>query len=162
SPIGTETTPITSSAQISDQRSVIPAPSTIAARQPRSGELAGEIFDSNCIHSGSTDTAEQTPETTSNSPAGTKPSCAPFRPEVGPDHGADEQDRRHAVDVDVAALGLDALGDEDDRERVRDRPEEERDVPPDVALDQVDVALDHAAEPDELMAQREAHRPHAA
>src|SRR6185437_10802783 len=81
-------------------------------------------------------------------------------PEVGPDHGADEQDRRDPVDVDRPARRRDALGDEDDRERVRDRPEEERDVPPDVALDQVDVALDHAAEPDELVAQREAHGAH--
>jgi len=36
----------------------------------------------------------------------------------------------------------------------------ERDVPPDVALDEVDVALDHSAETDELMAQREVHRAH--
>ena len=75
-------------------------------------------------------------------------------PEVGPDHGADEQDRRHLVDVDLPAGGLDALGDEDDRERVRDRPDEERDVPPDVALDEVDVALDDAGEADELVAER--------
>ena len=34
------------------------------------------------------------------------------------------------VDVDLAAGRLDALGDEHDRERVRDRPDEERDLPP--------------------------------
>src|SRR6202008_3563048 len=72
----------------------------------------------------------------------------------------DQQDRGHLLDVDRAADRRDALGDEDDRQRVRDRPEEERDVPPDVALDQVDVALDHAAQPDQLVAEREAHRPH--
>ena len=41
-----------------------------------------------------------------------------------------------------------ALRDEDDRERVRERPEEERELPPAVALDQVPVALDHAREGD--------------
>ena len=57
-----------------------------------------------------------------------------------------------AVDVDVAAGRLDALADEDDRERVRDRPDEERDVPPDVAADEVHVALEDAAEADQLVA----------
>ena len=71
--------------------------------------------------------------------------------EVGPDDSADEQCRRQALDVDAAARGLHALADEDDRERVGDRPDEERDVPPDVALDQVDVALEDAGEPDELV-----------
>jgi len=74
-------------------------------------------------------------------------------PEIGPDDGSDEQDRRHLIDVDLAAGGLDALGDEDDRERVRDRPDEERDVPPDVALDEVDVPLDDAGEADQLVAE---------
>ena len=74
-------------------------------------------------------------------------------PEVGPDDGADQQDRGHPVDVDLAARRLDPLGDEDDRERVRDRPEEERDVPPDVALDEVHVALDDPGEADQLVAQ---------
>ena len=73
-------------------------------------------------------------------------------PEVGPDDGADEQGRRHLVDVDLPAGRLDALRDEDDRQRVRDRPEEERDVPPDVALDEVDVALEDAGEADQLVA----------
>jgi hypothetical protein len=72
-------------------------------------------------------------------------------PEVGPDHGADEQDRGHLVDVDLPAAGLDALGDEDDRQGVRDGPDEEGDVPPDVALDEVDVALDDAGEADQLV-----------
>ena len=66
-------------------------------------------------------------------------------PEVGPDDGADQQRRHRRVDVERAAGRLDALRDEDDRERVRDRPDEERDVPPDVALGEVDVALDDAA-----------------
>ena len=48
----------------------------------------------------------------------------------------------------------DALGDEDDRQRVGDRPDEEGDVPPDVALDQVDVALDDADEADHLVTER--------
>src|SRR6185312_6787226 len=74
-------------------------------------------------------------------------------PEVGPDDRPDEQDRGHLVDVDLAAAGLDALGDEDDRERVRDRPDEEGDVPPDVALDEVDVPLDDAGEADQLVAE---------
>ena len=74
-------------------------------------------------------------------------------PEVGPDDGAHEQDRRHLVDVDLPAAGLDALGDEHDRERVRDRPDEERDVPPDVALDEVDVPLDDSGEADQLVAE---------
>ena len=65
-----------------------------------------------------------------------------------------------SLTFDLAAHRRDALGDEDDRERVRDRPDEERDVPPDVALDEVDVALDDAAEPDQLVAQGERHRSH--
>src|SRR5207247_5811304 len=59
--------------------------------------------------------------------------------------------RSQAVDVDRAALCDDALRDEDDRERVRGRPEEERDLPPGVALDEVPVALDHPVEADELV-----------
>ena len=58
-------------------------------------------------------------------------------PEVGPDDRADQQDRRLALDVERAAAGLDAVGDEDDRQRVGDRPDEERELPPAVALDQV-------------------------
>jgi hypothetical protein len=54
-------------------------------------------------------------------------------PEVGPHDRSDQQDRGQLVDVDLAAGRLDALGDEDDRERVRGRPEEERDLPPRVA-----------------------------
>src|SRR5207249_5548716 len=46
----------------------------------------------------------------------------------------------------------DAFRDEDDRQRVGARPEEERELPPDVALDEVPVPLDDAAEPDELVA----------
>ena len=61
---------------------------------------------------------------------------------------------RELVDVDLPAGGLDALGDEDDRERVRGRPDEERELPPRVALDQVPVALEDAAEPDELVTER--------
>src|SRR5439155_20999080 len=53
---------------------------------------------------------------------------------------------------------VDAARDEDDRERVRDRPEQERDVPPNVALDEVDVALDDAGEPDQLVTDRSARR----
>src|SRR5207344_403000 len=42
---------------------------------------------------------------------------------------------------------------EHDRERVRSRPEEERDLPPRVALDEIPVALDHPVEADELVPQ---------
>src|SRR2546423_8250055 len=51
---------------------------------------------------------------------------------------------------------LHALRDEHDRERVRDGPEEERQLPPGVALDEVPVPLDDAAEPDQLAPQRRA------
>ena len=73
--------------------------------------------------------------------------------EVRPDDGADQQRRRRAIDVELAAGGVDALGDEDDRERVRERPDEERELPPDVALDQVGVPLEHAGEADQLVAE---------
>ena len=53
-----------------------------------------------------------------------------------------------------AARRLDALRDEDDRQRVRDGPDEPGDVPPDVALGEVGVALDDAAGADELGAHR--------
>src|SRR5947208_14565349 len=46
---------------------------------------------------------------------------------------------------------MDAIRDEHNRERVHTPPEEERDLPPDVALDEVPVALDDTAEPDELV-----------
>src|SRR5262249_59642454 len=75
-------------------------------------------------------------------------------PEVRPDHGPDQEHRRQPVDVDPGTGCLDALGDEHDRERVRDRPEEERQLPPRVAPDEVPVALDDAAEPDQLAPQR--------
>src|SRR3954454_9119267 len=71
--------------------------------------------------------------------------------EVGPHHRADQQDRRQTVDVDLAAFGDDALGDEDDRQRVGRGPEEERDLPPCVAPDQVPVSLDHSVQADELV-----------
>ena len=48
---------------------------------------------------------------------------------------------------------VDAAGDEHDRERVGDRPEQEREVPEEVALRQVEVALDDAVEPDQLVVQ---------
>ena len=54
-------------------------------------------------------------------------------------------------------------GDEDDRERVRDRPEHERDVPEEVALREVDVPLDDPEQADELVARlysELAHREH--
>src|SRR5439155_25842475 len=82
-------------------------------------------------------------------------------PEIRPDHGADQQDRREAVDVDLASLRDDALRDEDDRQRVRGRPEEERDLPPRVALDQVPVALDHPVQADELVTECGCRFPHA-
>ena len=50
-------------------------------------------------------------------------------PEVGPDHRADQQRGRLALDVEMAAGGLDALGDEHDRQRVGDRPDEEARAP---------------------------------
>ena len=61
-------------------------------------------------------------------------------PEVGPDHGADQQHRGQPVLLG----GREARGlrDEDDRERVRDRPDEERELPHRVALDEVPVPLD--------------------
>src|SRR5207237_4006933 len=81
--------------------------------------------------------------------------------EVRPDDCPDQQDRRQPVDVDAAALGDDALRDEDDRQRVRRRPEEERDLPPRVALDQVPVALDHPVQADELVPEGCGGLPHA-
>src|SRR6202007_816735 len=43
-------------------------------------------------------------------------------------------------------------GDEDDRERVRDRPDHEREVPQEVPLREVDVPLDDPEQADELVA----------
>src|SRR5262249_36829308 len=73
-------------------------------------------------------------------------------PEVRPDHAADEQLRRELVLQ--RRRRVDSLRDEHNRERVRARPEEEGDLPPDVALDEVPVALDDAAEADELVPDR--------
>ena len=83
-------------------------------------------------------------------------------PEVGPDHGPDQQDRRQLADVDLAARRLDPAGDEHDRERVGCRPEEERKLPPGVALDQVPVPLDDPAEPDQLVTDGHGNRSHQA
>src|SRR5262249_34553617 len=69
--------------------------------------------------------------------------------------------RGRAVDVDLTAGRLDPFGDEHDRERVRERPDEERELPPEVALDQVPVALDDACERDRLVAQRTAEHQRA-
>ena len=66
------------------------------------------------------------------------------------------------LDVDRAAGRLDPLRDEDDRERVRDRPDEERQIPPDVAAGEVDVALDDAAEPDQVVLEIHCHGSHQA
>src|SRR5207302_5310447 len=55
---------------------------------------------------------------------------------------------------------VDRAGDEHDRERVRDRPDHEREVPEEVALGEVDVALDDAAEADQLAAQRRSYCGH--
>ncbi len=82
-------------------------------------------------------------------------------PEVGPDDGPDEQGRHRRVDVELAARRLDPLRDEDDRQRVGHGPHEPGDVPPDVALGEVGVALDDAAGADELRAHRSEHGPHA-
>src|SRR5947209_20168591 len=71
-------------------------------------------------------------------------------PEVGPDHRADQQRRGRAFDVEMAAGCLPSLGDEHDRQGVGHRPEEECELPPAVALDQVRVSLDHAHQADEL------------
>src|SRR5437773_1281758 len=75
-------------------------------------------------------------------------------PEEGPDDSTDEEGGRRTVDVDLAAGGLDPLRDEDDRQGVGERPDEERELPPAVALDQVPVALDDATERDGLVAKR--------
>src|SRR5581483_488762 len=80
-------------------------------------------------------------------------------PEVRPDDGADQEHGRQAVDVHRRTARAEALRDEDDRERVRDRPDEERELPPDVAFDEVPVALDDAAEPDQLVPERERDLP---
>src|SRR5947207_2330112 len=80
-------------------------------------------------------------------------------PELGPDHGADQEDRRQPV-LRVRCEP-DRLRDEDHRERVRDRPDEERELPPDVALDEVPVALDDAPEPDQLVANTCGYGGHA-
>src|SRR5581483_329527 len=83
-------------------------------------------------------------------------------PEVGPDDGADQELRRQPVDVDLPAGRLDALADEDDRQRVRDRPDEEGELPPGVALDQVPVALDDPREADQLVPDACGERGHQA
>src|SRR5439155_20230406 len=70
-------------------------------------------------------------------------------------------DSREAVDVHPPALRDHAFRDEDDRERVRRGPEEERDLPPRVALDQVPVALDHPVQADELVTKRCSRLSHA-
>ena len=62
----------------------------------------------------------------------------------------------------VPPRGLDAVGDEHDRERVGDRPDEERELPPAVALDQVGVALDHAERARSPAAGRRARGAHHA
>src|SRR5262249_13683755 len=67
-----------------------------------------------------------------------------------PDHGADQQHDGRLVDVDAATAGLDALGDEHDRQRVGDGVQEPRELPPGEPADQVDVALDDAGEADQL------------
>ena len=72
-------------------------------------------------------------------------------PEERPDHAADEQLRRELVLR--GRREVDAARDEHDRERVGDRPEQEREVPEEVALRQVQVALDDAVEPDQLVAE---------
>src|SRR5262245_11267515 len=54
SPSGTETIPMMISGQMSDHIALMPAPLMIASRIPSSAYVAGEIFDSACIHSGST------------------------------------------------------------------------------------------------------------
>ena len=72
-------------------------------------------------------------------------------PEERPDDGADEQPRRELVLL-RAATGRTRARDEHDRERVRDRPDHEREVPEEVALREIDVPLDDAAEADELLA----------
>src|SRR5207253_7854909 len=81
--------------------------------------------------------------------------------EVRPDHGADQQCRRRAVDVELPAGGVDALCDEHDRQRVRERPDKERELPPGVALDEVGVALEDAREADELMPEGRSCASHA-
>src|SRR5438067_13872635 len=71
-------------------------------------------------------------------------------PEEGPDRRADEQSRRQPV----LAGGGQVLRtrDEDDRERVRDRPDHEREIPEEVALREIDVPLDDPEQADELVA----------
>src|SRR5204862_5049339 len=56
---------------------------------------------------------------------------------------------------------LDAFGDEDDRERVRERPDEEGQLPPRVALDEVRVPLEHSRQPDQLVAEGYGGASHA-
>src|SRR5204863_4639136 len=50
--------------------------------------------------------------------------------------------------------------DEHDRERVRDRPDHEREIPEEVAPREIDVALDDAAETDELLPERHSDGGH--
>src|SRR5207302_10267657 len=51
--------------------------------------------------------------------------------------------------------------DEDDRERVRDRPDHERQVPQEIALREVDVPLDDSEQADELVAHLDCVLAHA-
>src|SRR5439155_21699807 len=79
-------------------------------------------------------------------------------PEKRPDDRADEQLRRELVLL--RRRNADRARDEDDRERVRDRPDHEREIPEEVALGEIDVALDDAAEPDELLTKRRSDGGH--
>src|SRR5207253_6887910 len=81
--------------------------------------------------------------------------------EVGPDDCADQQRGSRTVDVELAARSVDPLSDEDDRQRVRQRPDEERELPPDVALDEVGVPLEHAGEADQLVTEGRGGSSHA-
>src|SRR5207248_9109784 len=69
--------------------------------------------------------------------------------------------RRGALNVGLAPGSLDARGDEDDRQRVRQRPDEQRQLPPRVALDEVGVPLEDAREPDQFVAERHGSASHA-
>ena len=70
-------------------------------------------------------------------------------PEERPDHRADEEAGREPFSARRGTMH--GAGDEHDRERVRDRPEHEREVPEEVAPREVDVPLDDPAEADELV-----------
>src|SRR5260370_534988 len=79
-------------------------------------------------------------------------------PEEGPDDRADEQARRESVLP--RRREMHRARDEHDRERVRNRPDHEREVPQEVALREIDVALDDAAEADQLAPQRRGYCGH--